>query len=115
MANLIYKICPRALWREAESEGVFRGAGIDLADGYIHFSTAEQVRETAARHFAGQDDLVLVSVEASRLGAALRYKVSRGGALFPHLYAPLPLDAVSRVAPLPLGTEGRHDFGGLVP
>ena len=107
---LIYKICPRTLWREAEAAGVFTGAPIDRADGFIHFSTAAQSAETAARHFAGQTDLLLVSVEAGSLGAALRYEPSRGGDLFPHLYADLPLAAVASVDPLPLGPDGRHVF-----
>ncbi|MCR4267172.1 DUF952 domain-containing protein [Nitratireductor sp. ZSWI3] len=113
MASLIYKICPRPLWREAESAGVFNGAPVDLADGYIHFSTAEQAVETAAKHFAGQDDLLLVAVDAEALGEALRYEVSRGGALFPHLYAPLALGAVRWVKPLPLGHDGAHVFPRL--
>ncbi len=104
--TLVYKICPRTLWLEAERNGVFRGAGVDHADGYIHFSTAEQVRETAARHFAGQSDLVLVVVEAETLGPALKWEPSRGGALFPHLYGDLPLRYVRSVEPLPLGTDG---------
>ena len=83
---LIYKISPRALWRRAEDIGRFEGAPIDRSDGYIHFSTAAQVAETAARHFAGAEDLVLVAVEAENLGPALRYEPSRGGDLFPHLY-----------------------------
>jgi uncharacterized protein (DUF952 family) len=107
---LIYKICPRTLWQEAERDGVFRGARVDRADGYIHFSTAEQVRETAAKHFAGQADLVLVAVEAGALGPALRWEPSRGGALFPHLYAELPLRHVRSVEPLPLGSDGLHRF-----
>lgn len=109
----IYKICPEALWREAEAAGSFRGAPVDLADGYIHFSTAEQVRETAAKHFAGQSDLLLVAIDEWRLGAALRWEPSRGGALFPHLYAELPLSAVTRVDPLPLGADGTHRFPDL--
>lgn len=111
--TLIYKICPQALWREAEEAGRFMGAPIDLQDGYIHFSTAAQARETAARHFAGQDDLVLVAVAEGALGDALRYEPSRGGDLFPHLYAPLPLDAVRWVKPLPLGADGQHAFPDL--
>lgn len=107
---LIYKICPRALWRQAEAQGRFTGAPVDRADGFIHFSTAAQVRETAARHFAGQGDLVLVAVEAEALGAALRYEPSRGGDLFPHLYAALPVEAVRGVAELPLGADGSHVF-----
>ena len=111
--SLIYKICERALWREAERDGVFRGAPVDLADGYIHFSTADQVGETAARHFAGQQELVLVAVEVAALGPALKWEPSRGGALFPHLYGDLPLALVAWVRPLPLGADGRHAFPPL--
>lgn len=113
--SVIYKICPAALWRNAERDGVFRGAPVDIADGFIHFSTAAQVAETAAKHFAGQSDLLLISVHADKLGDALRWEPSRGGALFPHLYGPLPLRAVHKIEPLPLGTEGRHVFPALVP
>ncbi|MBA8877177.1 DUF952 domain-containing protein [Phyllobacterium myrsinacearum] len=110
MSELIYKITPRTLWQAAEAAGVFDGAPIDHADGYIHFSTAAQAVETAARHFTGQEDLLLVAVEAGRLGAALKYEVSRGGDLFPHLYATLPMNAVLWVKPLPLDGEGKHQF-----
>lgn len=106
--SLIYKICPRALWREAEAEGRFKGAPVDLADGFIHFSTASQVAETAARHFAGQDGLLLIAVEGDQLGQALQYEASRGGDLFPHLYGDLPLSAVVSVVEMPVGPEGRH-------
>ena len=108
--TLIYKICSRALWQEAERDGVFRGAPVDHADGYIHFSTAAQAAETAAKHFAGQGDLVLVAVDAEALGPALKWEPSRGGALFPHLYGELARDAVHWVKPLPLGQDGRHKF-----
>jgi uncharacterized protein (DUF952 family) len=108
----IYKICDTALWRAAEQAGVFTGAPIDHADGYIHFSTAEQVAETAARHFAGRTDLLLIAVDAAALGSALRHEPSRGGALFPHLYGTLPLSAVRWVKPLPLGPQG-HVFPEL--
>ena len=111
--TLIYKICSEALWREAERTGVFAGAAIDLEDGYIHFSTAAQAPETAARHFAGQGDLVLVSIDAGALGDGLRWEPSRGGDLFPHLYGPLRLDAVRWVRALPLGPDGRHVFPDL--
>lgn len=110
MARTIYKICPQALWREAERAGRFTGAPIDVADGFIHFSTAAQARETAKKHFAGQTDLLLVAVASERLGDALKYEVSRGGDLFPHLYGPLDLDAVTSVRALPLGGDGLHDF-----
>lgn len=110
MADIIYKICPAALWREAEKAGRFDGAPVDLSDGYIHFSTAGQVGETAAKHFAGQRDLLLVAVDAGRFGEALKWEVSRGGALFPHLYAPLDPSAVLWVKPLPTGADGGHVF-----
>lgn len=113
---LIYKICPRDLWREAEAAGQFEGAPIDRQDGFIHFSTAAQVAETAARHFAGQADLLLIAVEAEALGDALRFEPSRGGDLFPHLYGALPLDTVTAVDALPLGDDGRHVLpAGLLP
>ncbi|TPW25747.1 DUF952 domain-containing protein [Pararhizobium mangrovi] len=110
MSEMIYKIAPRAMWSEAERNGAFTGAPVDLADGFIHFSTASQVRETAAKHFAGQNDLVLVAVRPEDLGDALRWEVSRGGAHFPHLYAPLDLSAVAWVKPLPLAAQGTHQF-----
>ena len=109
-SNTIYKICDAAAWREAERAGEFAGAPVDRADGYIHFSTAGQVEETATKHFAGQHDLVLVAVDAGALGAALKWEPSRGGALFPHLYGKLPLAAVRWAKPLPLGPDGRHVF-----
>ena len=113
MADRIYKIATRAQWDEAEGQGAFAGAPIDLKDGYIHFSTAAQARATAAKHFAGQDDLLLVAVETGGLGDALKYEVSRGGDLFPHLYAPLDLRHVVWVRPLPLDDDGTHRFPDL--
>jgi uncharacterized protein (DUF952 family) len=110
---LIFKICPAALWRDAEAKGVFEGAPVDHADGFIHLSTAAQAPETAARHFSGAADLVLVAVDEDALGNELRFEVSRGGDLFPHLYAPLDLSAVRWVKPLPLGADGRHVFPAL--
>ncbi len=107
---LIYKITPETAWRAAETAGVFDGAPVDRADGYIHFSTAAQARETAARHFAGQAGLLPVAVEAEALGPALRWEPSRGGALFPHLYGPLPMSAVRAVVALPLDPDGLHRF-----
>lgn len=106
---IVYKICPAALWRDAEHDGIFRGSEVDARDGFIHFSTAAQVKETAAKHFAGAHDLLLVCVDAARLGDRLRWEPSRGGALFPHLYGPLDLAAVVEVSPLPLGIDG-HTF-----
>lgn len=108
--GVIYKIVPQALWQSAVEAGSFTGAPVDLADGYIHFSTASQARETAAKHFAGATDLVLVAVEGGSLGPALVYEPSRRGALFPHLYASLPVSAALWVRPLPLGAGGEHLF-----
>ena len=104
---IVYKICSAPEWRAAERAGVFEGSAVDRRDGFIHFSTAAQVAETAAKHFAGKRDLVLVAIDADRLGANLKWEPSRGGALFPHLYAPFTLDAVVFVRPLPLGEDGR--------
>jgi uncharacterized protein (DUF952 family) len=115
VSNTIYKICGAALWRNAEAAGRFHGAAIDERDGYIHFSSASQVKETAAKHFSGADGLVLVAIDAGRLGSALRWEPARGGALFPHLYGELPLDYVLWVKPLPLGADGRHVFPELMP
>jgi uncharacterized protein (DUF952 family) len=111
--KLIFKIAGAAEWRAAETAGVFAGAVVDRADGYIHFSTAAQVAETAAKWFAGRDDLVLAAIDAEALGTDLRWEPSRGGALFPHLYASLPFSAVRWTRALPLGADGRHIFGNL--
>jgi uncharacterized protein (DUF952 family) len=113
MTKLIYKICPATMWRQAEAAGSFEGAPVDHADGFIHFSTAEQVVETAERHFAGQDGLLLVAIDEAKLGPALKYEVSRGGALFPHLYGALPVSAAVWAKPLPLGPDGKHVFPPL--
>ena len=102
----VYKILPRAEWEAALQTGRFTGSAVDLADGYIHFSTAAQAQETAARHFAGKVGLVVLEVEGDDLGAALRWETSRGGDLFPHLYGDLPATAVRRVLPAPLGEDG---------
>ncbi len=112
---LIYKICPEALWREAERTGAFAGAPVDVRDGFIHLSTAAQVRETAAKHFGGQRDLLLIAVDEDALGPELRYERSRGGELFPHVYGSLPLSAVRWVKPLPLDADGRHVVPELSP
>ena len=114
MSQLIYKILSAADWQQAERAGVFKGAGIDLNDGFIHFSTAVQAAETAAKHFAGQAGLVLVAVDAEKLSAALKWEVSRGGQLFPHLHGHLATDEVAWVKPLPLDASGKHSFPTLV-
>lgn len=115
MADIIYKICTDELWREASKADRFDGAPIDLADGYIHFSTAGQVRETAAKHFGGQTGLLLLAIPTEALGNALKWEVSRGGALFPHLYAPLNPASVLWVKPLPLGADNVHIFPDDLP
>ena len=113
--TIIYKICDAALWREAERTQLFSGAAVDAQDGYIHFSSADQVADTAAKYFAGMADLVLVAVDAQALGAALKWEPARGGALFPHLYGVMPLSAVRWVKPLPIAADGRHVFPELAP
>ena len=105
---MIYKICPAQIWQQAEKTGFFDGAGIDLVDGYIHFSNADQLAETARLHFAGQADHVLVEVDAVAINIV--WEESRGGQLFPHLYDRLPLSAVVSVWPLGSTTEGMHQL-----
>ena len=112
-ANVIYKILPRAFWLEAIERGSLLGSPLDVADGFIHFSTASQVRETARRHFADVPDLILVAVAAGALGDAIKWEPSRGGDLFPHLYAPLPVVLALWVKPLPIDADGRHVFPEL--
>lgn len=102
----IYKITPRAAWAEALASGTFTGAPIDIADGYIHFSTAGQVAETAAKHFQGQPDLILVAIDTTALGPALKWEPSRGGALFPHLYGTLDVAHAVAIHELPLDAAG---------
>jgi uncharacterized protein (DUF952 family) len=109
----IYKILPQSLWQDAVRDGVFRGSDVDRRDGYIHFSTAAQVKETAEKHFAGQRDLLLVQVSAEALGDKLKWEPSRGGALFPHYYGELDPRIVYRIDMLPLGPGGRHKFPDL--
>ncbi|MDJ0932930.1 DUF952 domain-containing protein [Breoghania sp.] len=106
---------PRCDWETAVTAGVFTGAPVDVKDGFIHFSTADQAAETAAKHFAGQSDLVLITVPDAPLGDALKWEVSRGGALFPHLYAPLDPALAVWAKPLPLGPDGAHVFPEFEP
>lgn len=108
--TLIFKIVPKTLWQEAVEADLFKGAPIDLSDGYIHFSTADQARETAAKHFAGQADLLLAAFDDSVFGDDLKWEVSRGGALFPHLYATLAPAAALWIKELPLDENGMHVF-----
>ncbi|MBK9083111.1 MAG: DUF952 domain-containing protein [Rhizobiales bacterium] len=111
--RLIFKILRAGEWRQAQQSGVFAGSEHDARDGFIHFSTAAQARETARKHFAGETDLVLAAVDADALGPALTWEPSRGGALFPHLYAALPLDRIVWTKPLPLAQDGLHLFPEL--
>ena len=113
--RMIYKICPASAWREAERQGVFRGSPVDVRDGYIHFSTASQVAETARKHFFGQTGLFLIAVDADGLGDALRWERSRNDELFPHLYGELDLGAVTGVLSLRARSDGYHDIPELAP
>jgi len=111
----IYKICEREAWRAAEAAGAFPGSDVDMRDGFIHFSTAAQVAETAAKHFAGHRGLMLVAVDGEALGPALKWERSRGNDQFPHLYAQLPLSAVRWARPLADEIDGRREFPELKP
>jgi uncharacterized protein (DUF952 family) len=113
VSGMIFKIVPASLWAAAEAAGQFAGSPVDEADGFIHFSTAAQAAETAAKHFAGQEDLLLAAIDADALGTGLRWEPSRGGDLFPHLYGVLPLSAVVWVKPLPISQDGHHLFPPL--
>ena len=104
--TMIYKICSATIWQQAETAGFFAGAGIDLADGYIHFSSADQIAETARLHFASQLDLVLVEVDSNAI--EIVWEESRGGQLFPHLYNQVPLSAVVSIWPLAVAGDGTH-------
>ncbi len=108
----IYKIATKEQWEETISSGVFKGAPIDLQDGYIHFSTAQQAEETAAKHFRGQKNLKLIKVATEPLGQALKWEVSRGGDLFPHLYAELKTSDAVSVIDLEEDETGGHIFPG---
>ena len=111
----IYKICPASAWREAERQGVYRGSADDIRDGFIHFSTASQVAETARKHFFGQTGLFLIEIDADTLGDALRWERSRNDELFPHLYGELDLGAVTAVLDIHARSDGSHDIPELAP
>jgi uncharacterized protein (DUF952 family) len=113
MTELVFKLVDAAAWAAAAATGAFDGSPADARDGFIHLSTAAQVRETAARHFAGEAGLLIVAVDTAALGDALRWEPSRGGALFPHLHGSLPMTAVRWTAELPLDA-GRHVFPEMV-
>ena len=111
---MIYKICTEAEWAKAEAQGTFKGSAVDQADGFIHFSTGSQVRESAAKHRAGQDGLILLTVNPLDLGDALKWEPARDGQLFPHLYGTLTVSSVVRTDPLPLHPDGVHKFSDHV-
>jgi uncharacterized protein (DUF952 family) len=111
----IYKICAASGWREAERQGVYRGSADDARDGFIHFSTAAQLGETARKHFSGQTELLLIAVDADALGAALRWERSRNDELFPHLYGELDLGAVRAVAAMTPRTDASFDLADVTP
>ncbi len=103
-----YKILTGEQWAAFREEGIFHGAPVDLADGYIHLSGRDQVLGTLEKHFAGQDNLILAMVDLAALGSTVKWEVSRGGALFPHIYGPLPMTAVTTKAKLRLDETGQH-------
>ena len=114
MSNIIYKIEDAAIWALAQSAGSYTGSALDVADGFIHLSAVDQVRETADKWFAGREGLVLVHVDADALGDALKWEASRDGALFPHNYGPLPMSAIIAVEAMRLDGDGKHIFGSHI-
>ncbi len=118
MDATIYTMVREAEWRAAEAAGAYHGSADDRRDGFLHFSTAAQLRASAAKHRAGERNLVLVAADAAALGEALRWEPAAGGGrpgLFPHLYAPLPMSAVRSADPLPLDGDGQHRFPAGIP
>jgi uncharacterized protein (DUF952 family) len=115
MEMKIYKILTREQWEQARRTGLLEGAPVDLKDGFIHFSTASQLAETARLHFAGMDDLILLGVDTNRLGDPLKWEPSRGGEKFPHLYGKLRMEDVSLTVFLPLDEQGKHRFPPDIP
>jgi uncharacterized protein (DUF952 family) len=115
MTDVAYKLVDRTEWAAARAAGAYAGSAVDLADGFIHLSGADQLAETARRHYAGRADLMLVAVDLRPLGDDLRWEASRGGALFPHLYAPLPVATATDERPLSVDAEGvmRFDDGAV--
>ncbi len=109
----VYKVLPSADWEAACAKGQFDGAEVDMTDGFIHLSAGDQVAETLRRHFAGRTGLVLAAFDADALGPELKWEPSRGGALFPHLYRPLPTMAAGAVRPIPLRDDGAFDLDGF--
>ena len=115
MSDVAFKLVDRAEWEAARAAGAYAGSAVDLADGYIHMSSAAQLAETARRHYRGRTDLVLVTVDLTALGEALKWEASRGGDLFPHLFAPLPLSAAREERGLSVDADGvmRFDDGAI--
>ena len=113
MESRIYKVVSQTQWEEAVEEGTFRGAPIDHQDGYIHFSTAAQVKETVALHFRGQTNLLLVELQTKDFAEELKWEPSRGGELFPHLYGTFRTSAASRVLPIAALEDGTHKLPEL--
>lgn len=101
MPSLIFKIEDKTIWQKASAVGVYTGAPVDVADGFIHFSSADQVRVTLSKHFSGRQNLLLIAIDADKLKTALKWETSRGGALFPHLYSDFALDSVVEARPIP--------------
>lgn len=110
MTDPIYKLADRAEWERARASGAYEGSAVDRADGYIHMSTSAQLAETARRHYAGRDRLVLAAIDPPALGQALRWEASRGGDLFPHLYGALPLSAALSERALSVAADGTMIF-----
>jgi uncharacterized protein (DUF952 family) len=110
----IFKICSTGEWASARAEGAYKGSADDLRDGYIHLSTAEQASETARKYFSNRRDLLLIAFDAAALGERLRWEPSRGGALFPHLYADLPTAQALGVQPLALRVDGAPDIAAAL-
>ena len=106
---VLYKIMSKQEWKTAQARGIYEGSEVDRKDGFIHLSAARQVRATAEKHFANRPDLVLVSILEKNLDSSLKWEVSRGGNLFPHVYGALQLNAISEVVPLPL-VNGAYQF-----
>ena len=114
--TVIYTLVRQADWQAAEAQGHYEGSADDRADGFLHFSTAEHLRESARRHRAGEQDLLLVAVGTENLGAALKWELApKRGAHFPHLYEPLQMQHVLSVTPVPLGADGQHRFPEEIP
>ncbi len=110
MDSLAYKIETRSAWAKAQSAGVYTGSALDMTDGFIHLSALDQVRATLAMWFNGQPDLILATIDLTQLGDTVVWEASRDGALFPHIYGPIPMSVVQEVIDLPLMGDGSHDL-----